>query len=160
MPIFTSLRFSAKGAFSMQTWGIGIAPGPQHTTNISAIGAAQRPHFNQRFPRASPGWLLTPCDSRFWCYGWAVQVRLRFSHLDKNDAFRLKFPCRPSQVHLLDSQFLRLFWGEQPPFAPFRAWGAVLPSDDGTAILFPTLQLALGLHSSWANCNRSRGFRV
>src|SRR5690242_21473994 len=69
-------------------------------------------------------------------------------HLDKNNAFRLKFSCRPRQVHLLDTQFLRLFWGEQPPFASFRAWGAVLPCDDGAAILLPTLQLATGLHHS------------
>ncbi len=92
--------------------------------------------------------------------GGSASFAGRFSHLDKNNGFRLKFSCRPHQVHLLDSQFSRLFWGEQPPFASFRAWGAVPPSDDGAAILFPTFQLAAGLYRSRPKRYRGRGFSV
>src|SRR5205823_14881519 len=87
-----------------------------------------------------------------------VPLPKRFSHVDKNNAFRLKSSCRPRQAHLLDSQFLRLFWGEQPPFASFRTWGAVLPSDDGTAILFPTFQLEAGVYHYWAEHDRRGSF--
>jgi hypothetical protein len=104
----------------MHAWG--IVPATHHNTNISAKGATQRLRFNQPFPRAyfwinadTPDSHPGPCKMQVF--------GRKFSHLDKNNGFRLKFSCRPHQVHLLDSQFSRLFWGEQPPFASFRGVG-------------------------------------
>jgi hypothetical protein len=40
--------------------------------------------------------------------------------------FSYKSCCHQPEARLVAQGFLRLFWGEQPPFTPNRAWGAVI----------------------------------
>ncbi len=73
-----------------------------------------------------------------------------------------KFVAACEKLSYWTRSFPGLFWGEQPPFASFRAWRAVLfynDGDDGAAIFSATLQLDAGSNDHRAGCDRRGSFR-